>query len=239
MPSVISRQFPPRNLNPSSVQPTQLRPLKQRLLETVARSARLKILNELKRTQCLHAGELAERLKMSYMGVKELCDQMEKSGLLDTWRQPQARGRPFKLFRLTQRAHDLFPTASNPLTLEVLHASQKLFGASAAEKLLLVVYQKLAVDYEERVRGDSTAERAKWLARLRDRDGYMSEAQIADDGTISIIEHHSPILDLLRVFPIVAKLETDLFQRLLRVPVQREEDNASGLFRAEFKAFNS
>jgi predicted ArsR family transcriptional regulator len=87
---------------------------------------------------------------MSYMGVKELCDQMERAGLLDTWRQPQARGRPFKLYRLTQRAHELFPTASNPLTLDLLEASQKLFGATAPEKLLLVVYQKLAVDYDER-----------------------------------------------------------------------------------------
>jgi predicted ArsR family transcriptional regulator len=194
----------------------------------------LKVLNELKRSQGMHAGELATRLNMSYMGVKELCDQMEQAGLLDTWRQPQARGRPFKLYRLTQRAHELFPTASNPLTLEVLQASQKLFGATAPEKLLLVVYQKLAVDYEERVRGESVKERAKWLARLRDRDGYMSECESTDNGTVTIVEHHSPILDLLRAFPIVAKLESDLFQRLLRVAVRREEDNASGLYRAVF-----
>src|SRR5262245_7823371 len=170
---------------------------------------------------------------MSYMGVKELCDQMENAGLLDTWRQPQARGRPFKLYRLTQRAHELFPAASNPLTLELLEASQKLFGATAAEKLLLVVYQKLAVDYEERVRGESPGERSKWLARISDRDGYMSECS-DHDGTVVIVEHHSPILDILRAFPIIARLEADLFQRLLRAPVRREEDTVSGLFRAEF-----
>ena len=209
--------------------------MKQRLLETVARSARLKVLNELKRTQGLHAGELADRLKMSYMGVKELCDQMERAGLLDTWRQPQARGRPFKLYRLTQRAHELFPTASNPLTLDLLEASQKLFGATAPEKLLLVVYQKLAVDYDERVRGESPGERAKWLARLRDRDGYMSECEFGENGAVIIVEHHSPILDILRAFPIIARLEAELFQRLLKVPVRREEDTVSGLFRAEFR----
>jgi predicted ArsR family transcriptional regulator len=216
-------------------EPNLLHALKQRLLETVARSARLRILNELKRSQGLHAGELAERLKMSYMGVKELCDQMEKAGLLDTWRQPQARGRPFKLFRLTQRARDLYPTASNPLTLEVLEAAQKLFGGSASEKLLLVVFQKTTADYETRVRGESTAERAKWLARLRDQDGYMTEFAEGDDGSLSIVEHHSPILDLLKAYPIVARMETELFQRILRVPVQREEDTVGGLYRSEFR----
>ncbi len=207
--------------------------MKQRLIEAVAPNTRLKILNELKRTQGLHAGDIAERLGMSYMGVKEMCDEMHKAGLLDTWRQPQARGRPFKLYRLTQRAHDLFPTASNPLTHDVLEAAQKLFGSTAPEKLLLVVFQKLTAGYAERLRGDTPAERAKWLARLRDHDGHMSEFE-AGDGKPCIIEHHSPILDLHRAFPIVAKFEAEMFQRLLGVPVRREEDTASGLFRAVF-----
>jgi predicted ArsR family transcriptional regulator len=209
--------------------------MKQRLIEAVAPNTRLKILNELKRTQGLPAGEIAERLQMSYMGVKEMCDEMHKSGLLDTWRQPQARGRPFKLYRLTQKAHDLFPTASNLLTREVLEAAQKLFGASAPEKLLLVVFQKLTAGYAERLRGETPAERAKWLARLRDHDGHMSEFTAAENGALQIVEHHSPILDLLRLFPIVAKLEADMLQRLIGVPVQREEDNTSGLFRVIFR----
>lgn len=208
--------------------------MKQRLLEAVAPNTRLKILNELKRTQGLHAGEIAERLDMSYMGVKEMCDEMHKAGLLDTWRQPQARGRPFKLYRLTQRAHDLFPTASNPLTHDLLDAAQKLFGPTAPEKLLLVVFQKLTASYAERLRGATPAERAKWLARLRDHDGHMSECEQDADGALRIVEHHSPILDLLRAFPIVGKLEAEMIQRLLGAPVRREEDAASGLFRAVF-----
>lgn len=208
--------------------------MKQRLLEAVAPNTRLKILNELKRTQGLHAGEIADRLEMSYMGVKEMCDEMHKAGLLDTWRKPQARGRPFKLYRLTQRAHDLFPTASNPLTRELLEAAQRLYGPAAPEKLLLVVFQKLTAGYAERLRVGVLTERVKWLARLRDHDGHMSEFESAPDGQMRIVEHHSPISDLLRAFPIVAKLEADMFQRLLGVPVRREEDTASGLFRAVF-----
>ena len=214
--------------------PTRLPPLKQRLLETVAPNTRLKILNELKRTQGLHVGELAERLEMSYMGVKEMCDDMHQAGLLDTWRQPQARGRPFKLYRLTQRALELFPTASNPLTRDVLEAALKLFGPTAPEKLLLVVFQKMTAGYAGRLREGVPGERAKWLARLRDHDGHMSECETGEDGSVRIVEHHSPILDLIQAFPSVAKLEAEMFQRLLGVPVRREEDTASGLFRVVF-----
>jgi predicted ArsR family transcriptional regulator len=211
-----------------------LKTLKQRLIQSVSRSARLKILNELKRSKGLPVGDLADRLKMSYMGVKEQCEHLEKAGLLDTWRQPQMRGRPFKLYRLTQRAHELFPTASNPVTLDLLEAAQKLYGSTAPEKLLLLMFQKLTAGYETRLRGDTITERIKWLARLRDHDGYMSECEPGNDGKLRIVEHHSPILDVMRAYPITAKMETEMFQRLLGVPVRREESTASGLFCASF-----
>jgi len=208
--------------------------VKQRLIQSIARSARLKVLNELKRTQGLPAGELAERLGMSYMGVKGLCVEMEKRGLLDTWRAPQPRGRPLMLYRLTQRAHDLFPTTSNSATLDILEGAQKLFGGSAAEKLLLVLFQKMQTNYAARLREGELPDRTKWLARLRDHDGYMSEFERGEDGGLHIVEHHSPILDLLRAYPIVAKLESEMFGRLLGAPVEREEATASGLYRATF-----
>jgi predicted ArsR family transcriptional regulator len=209
--------------------------MKQRLIQQVGRSARLRVLNELKRTQGLCVADLAARLGMSYMGVKGVCLDLEKRGLLDTWREPQKIGRPHLLYRLTQRAHDLFPTASNEMTIQILEAARKLFGPTAPEKLLLVVFQQKGEHYLSKLKGETPAERAKWLARLRDHDGYMAECTTDESGGVRVVEHHSPILDVLRAFPLVAKLETDLFQRLLGVPVQREETVASGLFCATFR----
>jgi predicted ArsR family transcriptional regulator len=209
--------------------------MKQRLIQQVGRSARLRVLNELKRTQGLCVADLAERIGMSYMGIKGICLDLEKRGLLDTWRQPQKIGRPHMLYRLTQRAHDLFPTASNAMTIETLEAARKLFGPTAPEKLLHVVFQQKSEQFLTRLRGETPPERAKWLARLRDHDGHMAECEVDDTtGAVRIVEHHSPILDLLRAFPTVAKLETDMFQRLLGAPVRREEANASGLFCVTF-----
>jgi predicted ArsR family transcriptional regulator len=210
--------------------------MKQRLLETVARSARLRILNELKRTPSgLAVGDMATRLGMSYMGVKDLCVDMEERGLLDTWRLPQKVGRPQMLYRLTTKAHELFPTASNEFTIDLLEAAQKLYGPSAPEKLLLVAMQRKADEYAGKLRGQTLPERAASLAALRDRDGHMSGVQSAEsERALAIVEHHSPIFDVLRAFPIVAKLEADLFARLLGAPVRREETGVSGLYCATF-----
>ncbi len=209
--------------------------MKQRLIQQVGRSARLRVLNELKRTQGLCVADLAARVGMSYMGAKGICLDLEKRGLLDTWRQAQKIGRPHLLYRLTQRAHDLFPTESNALTIETLDAARKLFGPTAPEKLLLVVYQKRTEQYQAKLKGETPAERAKWLARLRDYDGYMAECETDASGVVSIVEHHSPVLDILREFPLVAKLETDMFQRLVGSRVEREETTSSGLYCAVFR----
>jgi predicted ArsR family transcriptional regulator len=209
--------------------------MKQRLLQQVGRSARLRVLNELKRTQGLCVADLAERVGMSYMGAKGVCLDLEKRGLLDTWRQPQKVGRPHLLYRLTQRAQDLFPTESNTLTLDTLEAARKLFGPAAPEKLLLVVFQKKTEQYAAKLKGDSPAERAKWLARLRDFDGYMAECETDPAGVVQIVEHHSPLLDVIRGYPLVAKLETEMFQRLLGTRVERQETSAAGLFQAIFR----
>ena len=120
------------------------------------------------------------------------------------------------------------------MTIEVLEAARKLFGPAAPEKLLLVIFQKKTEQYLARIKGETPAERAKWLARLRDHEGCMASVRRSETGAVRIVEHHSPILDLLRAFPLVARLETEMFQRLLGVPVQREETNASGLFCATF-----
>lgn len=208
--------------------------MKQRLIQEVGRSARLRVLNELKRTEAMCVADLAARLGMSYMGVKGVCLDLQKRGLLDTWRSPRPVGRPQMLYRLTERAHDLFPTTSNAMTIAVLVAAQKLFGVAAAEKLLLVAFQEKSADYASRLKGETLAERATWLARLRDHDGHMSACLAEEGRPLTIIEHHSPILDLLGAFPLIARLETEMFQRLLGVPVQREETSSGGMFRATF-----
>ena len=120
------------------------------------------------------------------------------------------------------------------MTLDLLESAQRLFGAAAAEKLLLVTFQKKTEQYQLRLRGETLEERVKWLARLRENEGCMAEYEADPEGGLRILEHHSPILDLLRAFPVIAKLETEMFQRLLGVKIRREEQEASGLFLATY-----
>lgn len=194
----------------------------QKLIAEIGKSQRLEILNVLKRTQGLSVNELAGRMNMSYMGVKQHCVELARDGYLDTWRRAKPIGRPEMLYRLTRRSHELFPVASNELTLRLLDSAEKLYGPASSEKLLFMVFQEKGAKYMAKVKGDTLPARTISLARLRDGEGYMS--QVESGKLLAIVEHHSPILDLLRAFPIVARLEAEMFEKSTEHPSGKTGD---------------
>jgi len=49
-----------------------------------------------------------------------------------------------------------------------------------------------------------------------------------------ILECHSPILNLLEKYPIIGRLEQDMFEAVLGTSVRREETRNSGLYECAF-----
>ena len=209
--------------------------MNQQLLAEIGRTQRLEILNRLKRTRGLSVNQLVAKMKMSYMGIKQHCLTLQRDGYLDTWRRPQKMGRPEMVYRLTRRTHDLFQTDSNRLTLELLKSAQEVYGRNAPEKLLYNIFEKKIAGLKEKMKGETVLERAKWLTRFRDNEGYMSQLSLEEkEGGPQILECHSPILNLLDRYPIVGRLEQDLFEAVLGASVRREENRNSGLYECAY-----
>lgn len=208
--------------------------MNQRMLVEIGRTQRLEILNSLKRSKGMSVNELVRKMKMSYMGIKQHCLTLQRDGYLDTWRRPQKMGRPEMVYRLTRRTHDLFQTDSNSFTLELLKSVQDTYGPNAAEKLLFNVFERKTAALKAKVKGDTVTERAKWLSRVRDTEGYMSQFSTDEAGGPQILECHSPLLNLIDRYPIVGRLEQDLFEGVLGTSVRREETRNSGLYECAF-----
>ncbi len=208
--------------------------MNQKILAEIGRTQRLEILNSLKRSKGMSVNELVRKMKMSYMGIKQHCLTLQRDGYLDTWRRPQKMGRPEMVYRLTRRTHDLFQSDSNAFTLELLKSVQETYGPNAPEKLLYNLFERKNALLKAKVKGDTVADRARWLARVRDAEGYMSQFSLEDEGGPQILECHSPILNLLDAYPIVGRLEQDMFEAVLGTSVRREETRNSGLYECAF-----
>jgi predicted ArsR family transcriptional regulator len=208
--------------------------MNQRLISEIGRTQRLEIINSLKRTRGMSVNELVGRMNMSYMGIKQHCITLHRDGYLDTWRRPQKMGRPEMVYRLTRRSHDLFQADSHQFTLDLLKSAQEIYGPNAPEKLLYSIFKKKAASLKAKVKGDTVADRAKWLAHVRDGEGYMAQFVNNKDGSSRIFEVHSPILNLLERYPIVGRFEQDMFETVLGTRVRREVIRNSGLYECAF-----
>lgn len=209
--------------------------MNQRLLAEIGRTQRLEILNTLKRTRGLSVNQLVEKMKMSYMGIKQHCLTLERDGYLDTWRRPQKMGRPEMVYRLTRRSHALFQADSNAFTLDLLQSIEEIYGPNAPEKLLYNLFERKTNSVKQRVKGATTEERAKSLASIRDEEGHMAQfVNSPEDGGPHILECHSPIMNLVEKYEIIGRLEQQMFEEVLGTSVRREETRTSGLYEAAF-----
>ena len=208
--------------------------MNQRLLAEIGRTQRLEILNSLKRSRGMSVNQLVEKMGMSYMGIKQHCLTLQRDGYLDTWRRPQKMGRPEMVYRLTRRTHDLFQADSHQFTLDLLKAAEEIYGPNAPEKLLYNLYERKCASLKDKVKGATVAERAKALARIRDSESYMSQFTTEDEGGPQIIECHSPLMNVLDKYPIIGRLEQEMFEQLLGTKVRREETRNSGLYECAF-----
>jgi predicted ArsR family transcriptional regulator len=208
--------------------------MNQRLISEIGRTQRLQIINSLKRTRGMSVNELVGRMNMSYMGIKQHCITLHRDGYLDTWRRQQKMGRPEMVYRLTRRSHDLFQADSHQFTLDLLKSAQEIYGPNAAEKLLYNVFEKKTAALKAKAKGTGVAERAKWLARVRDGDGYMSQFTDGAESGARIFECHSPIMNLLDRYPIIGRFEQDMFEAILSTRVRREMNRDSGQYECSF-----
>ena len=201
--------------------------------EDMAPSQRTVVLRELKRSSGLNVKELAARLDMSYMGVKQHCLNLEKLGCLASRNHHCGSVRPHLVYRLSRRGQQLFIRQDNGLLISVLKQAGILFGANAAAKLLYLSFQEKAARYSANIPATGTlARRMERLASLRDAEGCMATT----GGENCIVEYHCPWQDLYEAFPEAPAMEEALFSKVLGEPVVRRVVDSGDHYEIRFEA---
>lgn len=194
-------------------------------LRDICRPSYAEILAALKRSDGMAISELSKELRMSYMGVKQHCVNLEKKGYLETWRVPRTQvGRPEKLYRLTSKCDPLFPEAGTDLTLNVLKGVQKLYGESAPEKMLLNHFETLRTEWTRKISGaKSLAEKVTLLTELRDGTGAFSRCRFDAENGLRMEEYHNPLQPIFQDYPNAVRMEIHMMEQLLGTRVVRRE----------------
>ena len=178
------------------------------------------------------AASLAERLSLTAAAIRRHLDLLEEQGLVDAREQrvygPRGRGRPAKVFALTDAGRATFYTAYDDLAIGALDFLRRTAGSAAVEAF---AEERIAATEARYARAVSEAEPgvtpAGALATALSADGYAASSQPAGAGE-QLCQHHCPVAHVAAEFPELCEAETAAFSRVLGVHVQRLATIAHG-----------
>ncbi len=202
------------------------------------RKTRRAIVKLLKTEGPLGSAQLAERLGLTAMAVRQHLYALQSEGHVEAEERPVPIGRPAKHWRLTREADRLFPEAYAELNVSLIDALRDTFGDEGLERVLVSRCARQRADYAKRIRlSDSLDKKLKELARVRTEEGYMAEVRSEEDGSYLLVENHCPICAAANACQGFCSTELDLFRSVLGagVGVERVEHIVSGDRRCAYR----
>ncbi len=178
------------------------------------------------------AAALAERLDLTAAAIRRHLDVLTEHGQIEAKEQRvyghRGRGRPAKVFSLTDTGRQEFYAAYDDLAISALdylreHAGPEAVAAFAEDRIAAT---------ESRYAGILAAAGpgvtpAQALAAALSDDGYVAGTRPAGAGD-QLCQHHCPVAHVAERFPELCEAETKAFGRLLGVHVQRLATIAHG-----------
>ena len=178
------------------------------------------------------AAALGERLGLTAAAVRRHLDVLLEQGLLVARDQrvygSRGRGRPAKVFALTDAGRADFYSAYDDMAIAALEFLADEAGSGAVRKFAASRVAPAEGRYGEHLRAaEPEVSAATALAGALTGDGYVASVRPSALGE-QLCQHHCPVAHVAERFPQLCEVETEMFSRLLGVHVQRLATIAHG-----------
>lgn len=175
---------------------------------------------------------LSGRLQLSAAAVRRHLDALLADGTVSI-REPRVRsplrgrGRPARLWALTDAGHAAGPSAYDDLAAGALRFLSEQAGAEAVQAFAARRVGELEARYRDRIDPLPATDRPAALAAALTADGYAATTSLQGTG-VQLCQHHCPVRHVAEEFPQLCDAETAALGRLLDVHVQRLATIAHG-----------
>jgi predicted ArsR family transcriptional regulator len=182
------------------------------------------------------AAALAERLGLTPAAVRRHLDALLADGLVEE-REPRrtavrGRGRPARLFALTEAGRDAFDQAYDDLAASAMRFLEETGGREAVGAFARQRVSELEARYRPVVDAADPEDRVGALAGALSADGYAAASRptgaVDKAAGEQLCQHHCPVAHVAEQFPELCEAETEVFARLLGTHVQRLATIAHG-----------
>jgi predicted ArsR family transcriptional regulator len=179
------------------------------------------------------AALLAEKLAITPAGIRRHLDSLIAEGILtsrDPYQSevPGGRGRPAKVFLMTDHGREKFEHSYDDLAVSAL----KFIAAQSKDGAWKSFADQRAAEIENRAKAsvdqaEGISAKSKVLAEFLSREGYASTVSSTPIGE-QLCHHHCPVAHVASAFPELCEAETQSLSRLLGTHVQRLATIAHG-----------
>lgn len=175
------------------------------------------------------AAALAERLNVTPAAIRRHLDAMLAEGVVESraerLRGPRGRGRPAKVFVLTDAGRDAFYQSYDDLAVKALTFIRDTGGEPAVHEFARRLVGRVENRYRELAATGQEGTTA--LAEALSQDGYAASVEPVLNGE-QLCQHHCPVAHVAEQFPQLCEAETEVFSRILGRHVQRLATIAHG-----------
>ncbi|MEU0655674.1 helix-turn-helix transcriptional regulator [Streptomyces albogriseolus] len=176
--------------------------------------------------------ELAGRLKLTQAAVRRHLDALAADNVVEARDRrvygTRSRGRPAKVFALTDCGRDAFDQSYDKLAVDALRwIGEREGGSEAIAAFARARITAQAGAYRKAVEAVPPEKRTEALAKALSADGYAATARSAPVGE-QLCQHHCPVAHAAEQFPQLCEAETEFFAELLGTHVQRLATIAHG-----------
>ena len=177
------------------------------------------------------AAALAERLDLTPAAVRRHLDHLVEEGAVEP-REPRSlaargRGRPAKLFALTEHGRDGFDQQYDDLAVDALRFLAETGGEEAVKAFAQRRVRFVEEQFDEVMQQRPDLSPAEVLAQVFTDEGYAATVRDLPMGE-QLCQQHCPVSHVAHEFPQLCEAETEAISRVLGRHVQRLATIAHG-----------
>ena len=178
------------------------------------------------------AAALAERLDLTPAAVRRHLDHLLEEGMLKP-REPRAaasrgRGRPAKLFALTEAGRDHFDQQYDDLAAQALRFLSETAGEGAVREFANRRVAFIEERFDDTLATNPHLSPVEALAQIFTDEGYAASVRDLPVVGEQLCQQHCPVSHVAHEFPQLCEAETEAISRVLGRHVQRLATIAHG-----------
>lgn len=176
-------------------------------------STKERLLKVLKRANESSMKDIMEHFELSEIAIRRHLQDLIRNRLVEERSVRQEVGRPYKVYRLTDKGRGIFPNQYKQLPVELLQDLEETQGKAAVTSLLEKRKERERERFSSRIKSKDFDKRIHELVQVQKDNGYMVELNKIKNG-YEIINYNCPIDNIASSYLQICHHEKEVYSSI-------------------------